>query len=58
MEGISVEATGLAGHWGLGKLIFLYDDNRMTTLDGESGNDLHRRYCKPASRRKNGIPFA
>lgn len=30
MEGISVEATALAGHWGLGKLIYLYDDNKIT----------------------------
>ncbi len=35
MEGISVEATALAGHWGLGKLIFLYDDNKIT-LDGDA----------------------
>lgn len=35
MEGVSVEATALAGHWGLGKLIYLYDDNKIT-LDGET----------------------
>ncbi len=33
MEGVAIEATALAGHWGLGKLIFLYDDNNIT-LDG------------------------
>lgn len=33
MEGVCLEATALAGHWGLGKLIFLYDDNQIT-LDG------------------------
>ena len=35
MEGVSIEATALAGHLGLGKLIFLYDDNKIT-LDGEA----------------------
>ena len=35
MEGVCIEATALAGHWGLGKLIFLYDDN-LITLDGEA----------------------
>lgn len=35
MEGVSIEATALAGHWGLGKLIFLYDDNKVT-LDGDT----------------------
>ncbi len=33
MEGVFMEACALAGHWGLGKLIFLYDDNKIT-LDG------------------------
>ncbi len=35
MEGVCLEAAALAGHWGLGKLIFLYDDNQVT-LDGEA----------------------
>ncbi len=33
MEGVSMEACALAGHWGLHKLIFLYDANDIT-LDG------------------------
>ncbi len=33
MEGVAIEAAALAGHWKLGKLIVLYDDNEIT-LDG------------------------
>ena len=30
MEGVATEAASLAGHLGLGKLVYLYDDNRVS----------------------------
>jgi len=48
MEGISAEAASIAGHFGLGKLTYLYDANDVT-LDGPasltfSTEDVGRRY--------------
>ena len=37
MEGVSSEAASLAGHLGLGKLVWIWDDNRITI---EGGTDL------------------
>src|SRR5258706_14019724 len=35
MEGVSSEAASLAGHWGLGNVIYLYDDNHVT-IEGDT----------------------
>lgn len=47
MEGLSAEASSLAGHLKLGKLVFLYDDNKVT-LDGPASlsftEDVAARY--------------
>src|SRR5512139_192873 len=47
MEGISHEAASLAGHWQLGKLIYLYDDNRISlagTTDLTYTEDVTKRF--------------
>jgi len=46
MEGVSSEAASLAGHLGLGKLIYLYDDNRISI---EGSTDLA--YTEDVARR-------
>jgi transketolase len=47
MEGISAEAGSLAGHWRLGNLIYLYDDNQIT-IDGPTSlcfsEDVRKRF--------------
>ncbi len=47
MEGVSAEASSIAGHLGLGKLICLYDDNNIT-IDGRTDlsftEDVLKRY--------------
>ncbi len=47
MEGINHEAIGLAGHLGLGRLIVLWDDNKITidgSTDLSTSEDVKARY--------------
>jgi transketolase len=47
MEGVSAEAASLAGHLGLGKIVYLYDDNKIS-IDGGTdisfGEDVGKRF--------------
>src|SRR5580765_5967255 len=47
MEGVSGEAASLAGHWGLGNLIYVYDDNHIS-IEGDTAlaftEDVGRRF--------------
>jgi len=47
MEGVASEAASLAGHLGLGRLVVLYDDNRIS-IDGRTDitftEDVRRRF--------------
>jgi transketolase len=48
MEGVSAEASSLAGHLGLGDLVVLYDDNRITiegSTDLAFSEDVCARYA-------------
>ncbi len=48
MEGVGSEAASLAGHLGLGRIVYIYDDNRIT-IDGStdlsfSSEDVEARF--------------
>ena len=54
MEGVTQEAASIAGHLGLGRLVYVYDDNHIT-IDGTTTITLHdARTRASASRRTAG----
>ena len=49
MEGISAETASLAGHLGLGKLVYVYDDNRIS-IDGRTDLAFSEDVAAPSAR--------
>jgi transketolase len=45
MEGVASEAASIAGHLGLGNVIYLYDDNHVT-IDGHTDLSFSENVCK------------
>src|SRR5713101_5254709 len=45
MEGVSSEAASLAGHLGLGRIVYLYDDNHVS-IDGYTDLSFSEDVCK------------
>jgi transketolase len=45
MEGVSSEAASIAGHLGLGNIVYLYDDNHVT-IDGHTVLTFSEDVCK------------
>ena len=47
MEGVASESASLAGHWGLGEIVYLYDDNHVS-IEGSTAlawsEDVERRF--------------
>jgi transketolase len=47
MEGVTAEAASLAGHLGLGEIVYVYDDNKIT-IDGKTAiafsEDVEKRF--------------
>ncbi|WP_345524343.1 hypothetical protein [Streptomyces echinatus] len=56
-EGVSAEASSLAGHQKLGNLVFLYDDNHIS-IGGRHRDRLLRGRAEAGTRRTAGTPGA